>query len=471
MRNIILLVLTLACIFNLNAQHNIGTTYCEHNDMNASRYQPSELDFGNKQFQIGFNYDFWVGNQNISYYELNRTFSSEDLTQDDIKSILGESDKTNLIGVGQNYQVLGIGYQYRAKSGRKYDFAITVVDKFSANMNLSNEFLELVLEGNNNDVFLGKNVNLGETTISALYTRAYAFNIAMPIFFSDDNHKIRIGIRPKFIQGIASVKSEKSNIEMFTQAEGEYININYDYNYQTSGMENFDPFKANGAGYGIGLGITGFISEHIEVVASLLDVGSVNFNTNTKSYQNSGSQRFEGALVPNLLDADEISIDYNEDLSVYHPDVVEGESYSVNLPTKFGIEFEYKTPEKPRKKRLQGMSRNISESKKKIAKAEESEGNISNTVYFTYIQGLNEAPGNTTRPFFSVGYMHDFHDYFDIGLSASYGGFNNFALGTFFAVNIGHSVKIGFSSDNMTALILPKTATGFDIATNFSVSF
>jgi hypothetical protein len=467
----IYLLLAVVIPLGLQAQHNIGTTYCEHNDLNASRYQPSELDFGNKQFQIGFNYDFWLGNKNIDYFELSKAFTAETLTQDDIRSILSESGDVNNIGVGQNYQVIGIGYQYRAKSGRKYDLAITIVDKFSANLDLSKEFLDLALEGNSNDVFLGKTVNLGKTKINALYTREYAFNIAMPIFFSDDDHKVRIGIRPKFIQGLASVKSESSKINMTTQAQGEFIQIDYDYNYQTSGVGNFDPFKANGKGYGLDLGVTGFLSKHFEVVASVLGIGAVTFDQNTKSYQKSGVHKFEGQVIPNLLGTDALTLDLQDDLSVYNPDIIEGESYTVGLPTKIGIELEYKTPEKPRKNRLSKMSRNIQSSKKKIEKAKETEGNISNTIYFTYIQGVNDNPGNTTRPFVSIGYMHDFHDYFDIGISAAYGGFNNLALGSFFAFNIGHTVKFGFSSDNLTALILPKTATGFDIATNFSLSF
>jgi hypothetical protein len=453
----------------LMAQNNIGTTYCEHNDLNASRYQPSELDFGNKRFQIGFNYDFWLGNKNIDYHELRNAFAKDQLTQDDIKEILDESGGINRIGVGQNYQVIGFGYQYRSQSGKKYDLAFTIVDRFSATIALSDNFLKLALNGNNNETFLGKTVNMGETNLSTMYSRSYAVNLAMPIFFADGDHQIRIGVRPKFIQGLASVNAKSSTVNMTTAADGDFIQMDFDYNYQTSGLQNFDPFKVNGKGYGLDLGITGFISKHFEIVASVLDIGSVRFDQNTKSYQKQGTHKFEGIFIPNLLGADPVNIDFEDEASLYNPTIVENEAYSVALPTKIGIELEYKTPEKPRTRRLMGMGRNISDSKKKMAETDES--NISNTIYFTYIQGLNDMPGNTTRPFVSIGYMHDFHDFFDIGLSAAYGGFNNLAIGSFFAINIAHTLKIGFSSDNLSALILPKTATGFDISTNVSLSF
>lgn len=460
MRKLLLLLIFTVSASLLWAQHNIGTTYCEHNDMNASRYQPSELDFGNQHFQLGFNYDFWVGNTNIDYFELSNAFNNNELTQSDIERILDASSGTNKIGVGQNYQVIGVGVQFESKGGRKYDVAFTIVDKFGASIDISEEFLKFMLEGNNSLTFRGQTVNMGDTKMSALYTREYAVNVAMPLLFKDKDHKLRIGLRPKYIQGLANVNPNSSTVNMTTQADGEFIQMQYDYNYQTSGVSNFDPFKSNGNGFGIDLGITAFLSKNIEIVGSLLDIGSVTFSENTTSYQKSGTHRFEGVFIPNLLGTDPVDINFDEELSLYEPTIVEGESYSVALPAKLGLEFEYKTPEKKRRSKP-----------KKNGSIEGDPGNISNTIYVTYIQGLNDQPGNTTRPFLSVGYMHDFHDYFDVGLSMAVGGFNNFAVGSFFAVNFGHHVKIGFSSDNIGALIIPKTTTGFDIATNFSLSF
>jgi hypothetical protein len=466
MRYISLIILLLLGSKLAFSQHNIGTTYCEHNDLNAARYQPSELDFGNKKFQIGFNYDFWTGNQSIDYYELNRAFRSDVLTQEDLENILETSRKVNRIGTGQNYQVIGIGYQLRSKNGKKYDLAFSVVDRFSSTIEITESFLKLAFEGNNTDFFRG---NMGTTKVKAFYLREFAVNIAMPLYFKDENHRIRLGIRPKLIQGLAAVNPESSNIFMTTQAQGEFIQTDFDYNYQTSGTQNFDPFTVNGRGFGIDLGLTGVISKHFEVVASLLDVGAVKFDKNTVSYKKQGVHDFDGIFIPNLFGVDPNELNFEDELSIYNPQIVENESFTMGLGSRFGLEFQYKTPEKPRKKRAMTMARNIGKSKEKISNVDES--NISNTVYFTYIQGMDEQPGNTTRPFFSVGYMHDFHDYFDIGVSAAYGGFNNLALGTFFAVNIAHSVKFGLSSDNIGAIILPRTATGFDISTNFSVSF
>ncbi len=469
MKYLSLIILFLSLTNMSFAQHNIGTTYCEHNDLNAARYQPSELDFGNKRFQIGFNYDFWTGNQSIDYYELNRAFRSDVLTQEDLENILETSRKVNRIGTGQNYQVIGIGYQLRTNNGKKYDFAFTIVDRFSSTIEISESFLKFAFEGNNTDFFKGKTVDMGTTKVKAFYRREFAVNIAMPLYFKDEHHRIRLGLRPKFIQGLAGVNPAKSKILMTTEAQGEFIQNDFDYNYQTSGIDNFDPFAVNGRGFGLDMGLTGVISKHFEVVASLLNVGAVKFDKSTVSYQKQGVHQFDGIFIPNLFGFDPSQLNFEDELSIYNPQIVENESFTMGLGSRVGLEFQYKTPEKPRKRRSMTMARNISKSKEKIDNTDES--NISNTVYFTYIQGLDEQPGNTTRPFFSVGYMHDFHDYFDIGVSAAYGGFNNLALGAFFAVNIAHSVKFGLSSDNIGAVILPRQTTGLDLSTNFSVSF
>jgi len=80
-------------------------------------------------------------------------------------------------------------------------------------------------------------------------------------------------------------------------------------------------------------------------------------------------------------------------------------------------------------------------------------------------------PGATTRPFFSFGYHRNLWDVFDIGVSAAYGGYNNFMMGAFFDLNIAHTFKIGVGSDNLTGFIMPKSSTGIDASINVSFAF
>ena len=107
--------------FPVLGQYNIGTTYCEHNDLNASRYQPSEMDFGDRKFQIGFNYDFFVGNRYINYDEIRNYYRENEIDQEGNNVLVFENQGDNVIGFGQNFQFFGFGYQHRNKDGKELD--------------------------------------------------------------------------------------------------------------------------------------------------------------------------------------------------------------------------------------------------------------------------------------------------------------------------------------------------------------
>ncbi len=432
-------------------QYNIGTTYCEHNDLNASRYQPSEMDFGDRKFQIGFNYDFFVGNRFINYDELRNYYRENEIDQEGNSVLVFENQGDNVIGFGQNFQFFGLGYQHRTKEGKKYDFAFQIVDKAAGNFDVSENFTTLIFQGNNNSTFRGKWVDLGKTQLQLNYYREFAVNMAIPILFRDQDHALRLGLRPKYIQGIGAMRAEKSEVNMFTSQNGDEIGVKFDYRYQTSGILNFSPLNSNGRGYGIDLGATWFINKNFEVVASFLDIGSIKYTDNITNFQKAGDTTFTGIDAESIFENQGSGFqDFVNDLQAQlEPVETTGGDFVMGLPTRFSIEVQYRTPEKKRSDRRY----------------------VSNSVFLTYIQGVNNNPGNTTRPFVSLGYMHDFHSWFDIGGLVSYGGFNNLAVGAFFAVNILESFKFGIASDNLTAWVLPKEGTGLDISTNLSFSF
>ncbi len=433
------------------SQYNTGTTYCEHNDLNASRYQPSEMDFGERQFQIGLNYDFYVANRYINYDDIRNYYRENEIEEEDNEVLVFENQGDNIISFGQNFQVIGFGYQFRTQDDRKFDFAFQIVDKATGNFDVSENFTTLVFQGNNNSTFRGNWVDLGKTQVQLHYYREFAVNFAFPILYRDQNHTFRLGVRPKYIQGIGAMKAVKSDINMYTSESGDEIGINFDYEYKTSGLLNFNPTNNNGRGFGIDLGATYFINEHFEVVASVLDIGSVRYTDDITNYAKQGDTTFTGIEADNLFANQGSGFqDFINSLQKQlEPVETRGGDFTMALPTRFSLEVQYRTPEKKRNDRRY----------------------VSNSIYLTYIQGLNTQPGNTTRPYVSLGYMHDFHSWFDVGGLVSYGGFNNFALGAFFAVNIMESAKFGLASDNLTAWLFPKEGTGLDVSMNLSFSF
>lgn len=439
MKNFPLIFLSFLFFHQAAAQYNIGTTYGNHNDLNASKYQPSELDLGDKRFQIGFNYYLWMGNSTFNYSNIKKAYD-----EGNIDFLNPNAKKNNVLGAGQDYQLLGIAYQYEKDEDTKYVFGLSVVDKVAMNFFYRDNYLKLALKGNKQ--FAGQKTDIGSTTVNANYTREYVLSTAMPIFGNSEKG-LRLGLRAKLIQGLAAIYMPKGNASITTEQNGRYIDMDFDYEIYTAGLSNFSFTKGKGLGMGIDAGLTYYVNEHLEISGSLLDLGYLTYKKETRSYSKTGTGRYEGLVIDNLFGGSRQNLDSAN--AIIDANKTQGKHFNMPLGSRFSFEVEYKTPKKDK-----GNNRYSS-----------------NSIFLTYIQGLNNYPGAITRPFVSLGYNHDFHKFFDGGAMVSVGGYNKVAAGIFFSVNFNQFIKLGLSSDNLLAFVVPKYGTGVDVAANFSISF
>ena len=172
------------------AQYNMSTTYLGHSDLNAARYEPSELDLGDKHFQFGFNSYLWLGNTAITYENMSEMFfgaGSGDVSAT-VDQVIGDLKDVNVLGGGFDIQLAGLAFQIRDKAKRPYDISITVVDKFGATMEYGKNFANLFWKGNAQ--FAGQTVDLGHFQLNALYFREYALGAAFPIYGSRGGTKM-----------------------------------------------------------------------------------------------------------------------------------------------------------------------------------------------------------------------------------------------------------------------------------------
>lgn len=426
----------------VQAQYNLSTTYCEHNDLNASRYEPSELYLGKKHVQVGSNFYFWIANNAIDYGTIKKFRQGGSLADQEIDNFINNLQDKNQIGAGQDFQVGGVAVQLG-----KMDFSLSVVDKFAMEMNYSKNLMKLAWKGNKQ--FAGQRTQLGPLSFNAQYTREYAVGTAFNVA-GDLEKGLRIGARAKYIQGLASIYMPKSDLYLTTASDGRSIEAEFDYKLQSTGIKNFNGMNFNGMGYGIDAGISAHLSKHFEVNASLLDFGAVTYNKDVKTYEKQGKYLYEGAVISNFFGDPR----YNADsiTSVFKPTETSGGSYTINLGTKILVQGELK------------WGGNMDEE----LEDEEYQGH---SLFLTYIQGLNNMPGATTKPYLSVAYNYDLRRMFDFGVSASMGGYNQYAVGAFFAFNFLHIIKFGVGSDNLMPLVKPELGTGADVSVNLSLAF
>jgi hypothetical protein len=427
-------------------QNNMGTRYCNYNDLNASKYAPSELDLGHKHVQVGINSYAWMGNTSFDYKTSKDIYQKGLIQNQDIATILSKLNKENLFGAGLDIQLLGIAAQFKTRSEKKLAFSLSVHERSGTSFMFGKNFLMLALKGNKQ--FAGQRVDLGPASLNLNYLREYALGAAIPVIDNEEGFGIRAGVRLKYLAGIGSIYMQQANGSMYTDPEGRFIDLDFNYKVQTSGINNISLLSPNGRGYGADAGITVFINKYLQLSTSILDLGAVTYDKNTTTYERSGQVKYEGLIISRFFGSDKYSTDTLA--QIFDPIKTKGESYTTPLSTRLVIEGKIKTPRTSTK---------------------DDRTYNSNTIFFTYIQGFQNLPGSTSRSFFSIGYNHDFHRVFNGGVLVSAGGYNKQALGAFFSFKIGQTFKWGFSSDNLTGFIFPDKGKGADLATNISVAF
>ncbi|MEL6674379.1 MAG: DUF5723 family protein [Bacteroidota bacterium] len=168
------------------------------------------------------------------------------------------------------------------------------------------DLLEITWHGN--APFMGENLDL------APGIQAYAYHeIGLGAAFRIKD-KLSLGIRPKYLIGLASFSTQRQQLSLQTNPETYALGLDLDYSLRTSmvqlgsleDLENLQPsfepqpFTSN-RGWAIDLGMDWKVLEKLRVSASVRDLGFLNWNEQTTTYRASGQLSFEGFDAARML--------------------------------------------------------------------------------------------------------------------------------------------------------------------------
>lgn len=168
-------------------------------------------------------------------------------------------------------------------------FSFNVSEKIKSRMNLPGDLFDLVINGNGGQN-LGRVYDLG-FGFDMLHTREYALGYQRTIM--DD--KLRIGGRLKYMYGITRVETERDGISFYTDPNDFTLRASTDLKVNVasilmpldSGQEvnAMDVlYGANNHGWGLDIGVNYDLTDRINLSASLMDLGQINWNTNTRNF-------------------------------------------------------------------------------------------------------------------------------------------------------------------------------------------
>jgi Outer membrane protein transport protein (OMPP1/FadL/TodX). len=237
----------------------------------------------------------------------------------------------------------------------KLGLSLNHAAKFNTDFRYSDNYVRLLGEGNAQ--FAGETIDFGPRIQQDIYNE-FGLGLAYPI-----NDKIKIGARVKYLSGIGNISTgDQSNISLFTDEDIYQISVDSDYELRTTEFINYtdtsffdlnypenyglsDLFTSNN-GFAFDLGIDWKVSDKLQISASIVDIGKINWKDNATSYTSNGKENFEGLVIdfPSILRGEIASfsnnidtIDFNN-LFNFEQNPVE---YSSTIPAKLYLSAQY----------------------------------------------------------------------------------------------------------------------------------
>jgi len=261
------------------------------------------------RFHLGFGAGAHVNNTGFNYNSF------------DVKTV---NDSTKSINLGSFLNALGKNNALRANGIGDISFGFkinpklyihsSVAEKINVNFNYPQEIFDFLINGNAAEGTLDQFRNIGDFSLNASHYRDYSIGAAYQA-----NCNLGFGIRLKYLNGIDNFQTRKAFANVKTSSEYYQLTINNDLEFRTSidsnllNNEKLDVmnylFSKNNHGFGIDLGANyKMFNKKLELSASILDLGYIKWQDNTKRYFNSSENKtfeFNGFKSSNLENSEE----------------------------------------------------------------------------------------------------------------------------------------------------------------------
>ena len=313
-------------------------------------------------------YRAWVGLpvlSGVSLNYMNSSFGLNDLLQKggkdslyvDIDRMYKSLRKRNIISFNNENSVLTVGFRVNS-----WYATLDVTQKNDFVFRTNKDIFTFLKNGNAG--YIGKTTDLGKLGLRASVYDEFAIGLSKQV-----NSRLTVGVRVKYLLGIANVHMRNSKITVHTQADGNTLELHSKQDIRLSApvtmtenpvsqgeyidWDNFDfdldDFKTSmvlntkNPGFAMDLGAEYQLNERLKLYASLTDLGFIHWGA--KNYRFTQNTRFEwkGADISdihqNIDDAFDDMIDSLKD----NFRLVRGESsYTTMLHTRFytGAEYE-----------------------------------------------------------------------------------------------------------------------------------
>ncbi len=336
---------------NITAQQN-NTLYFMDKIPQASLMNPANQPYC--KFYLGlpvlssiyFNY----GNNGFAYNDLLYLNDAGKLIFDPDNFFEGLQDVNN-ISFDTEFNLFALGFKlgdmyFSLNAAQKNDFAFT----------FPKGVFGIILEGN------GKHLGDDYLDLSGFGTNINIYSEISLGLTRKINDVLSVGLRGKYYIGVLNVTTEKSDVRWYTDEDfydwrftsdmsfniASPVPINLTDTTQDIGFVASDSImtedflKFENTGFGVDLGASYAINRQLTVSASLVDLGSIKWKTNTQNFKSDAEFEWTGFDVTPLISGEEI------DYSKFADSLIQGfnfseesNTYKTKIPTKLYLGASY----------------------------------------------------------------------------------------------------------------------------------
>lgn len=364
---------------------------------------------------------FYIGIPVLSNFNFSaqNAFKYNDLVEESLEGLilkpgqLYESLKdNNPNAINLNLDILNFGFRVN-----KTFISVGLRNKTYVGIDYPKELMGLIVNGNG--AYTGETLEINNLDVSANSYMELSVGIQEII-----NEKLIVGIRPKFLLGIANVGTNEFRASIMTPDDYSHIRIEEEFVLRTSFLyDMFDTKTFTGAfsnlGIAFDLGATYKIDEKFSVGLSVLDLGYIKWESNNYDIVSNGEYVFEG------VELDGVDVDFNNVVdsiaSALNVETINSEPYTARTYTKIMAQGNYDMSDKHR---------------------------FSATVRLDCIEGK-------VYPLYSVAYIGNLVHWFEV-VANTYYYRGLFKIGAAVNFDICETVKIYASLDNLIGTLSVK---------------
>lgn len=191
-------------------------------------------------------------------------------------------------------------FSMRFKTTNTY-YQVSLRDVWNQRLDYTRDLANLIWNGNGS--YAGRTADLNDVRVAANYYRELALAATKPV-----NDKLTLGIRGKFLMGVANVTTQESNSSLYTEPDGLSISGHSQFTLLTSGIAGNEQFSAkdvlgfDNLGVGADLGARYKVSEKVSVALNVTNIGFIHWKGNVKNYRVNGDYTSTGYLMRDSAD-------------------------------------------------------------------------------------------------------------------------------------------------------------------------